>query len=437
MNKFLRITCVAMGMALTLSAAAYAQPSFDAQIEVLTKLGAGQTEINAVSDHTRSTGVDCAYEINYNDTSYALLDTDGNIVRINRYAEIDRLYMQKSNDSNSDFSNADEVISYVNEQIIGSEYRLTNRYNFDDTTISLRYEKLLPSGGLDNYNTYSVYVDEKYNELVSLLKKSEPSSMANQMPSLTEGEALQKAQAVFDEVESTGDKSIELGTVKSNSTFTTNNDTLGDIRLAYIVKNQDIEVYVDALSGEIIGGDIYKSLGGAIAAPELSTAYNSLVKAKAGLEKMGYSPTTTANNQNFATKVPELLNGAKGFYSCSHGNASVISSQKDMNNPDRIFSSSNVPSGSYKFVFLDACNTGSEKTWSNAFGITDGTSSNKAFLGWYQSVGANMAYDYCVSFWNSVSSNKAVRQVALEVAESQAGEQPIRFWGNRSYNGYN
>lgn len=29
MNKFFRITCVAMGMALTLSAAAYAQPSFD------------------------------------------------------------------------------------------------------------------------------------------------------------------------------------------------------------------------------------------------------------------------------------------------------------------------------------------------------------------------------------------------------------------------
>ena len=77
--------------------------------------------------------------------------------------------MQKSNDSNSDFSSADELISYVNEQIIGSEYRLTNRYNFDDTTISLRYEKVLPSGGLDNYNTYSVYVDEKYNELVALI----------------------------------------------------------------------------------------------------------------------------------------------------------------------------------------------------------------------------------------------------------------------------
>lgn len=55
MNKFFRITCIAMGMALTLSAAAYAQPGFDAQIEVLTKLGAGQTEINAVSDRTRST----------------------------------------------------------------------------------------------------------------------------------------------------------------------------------------------------------------------------------------------------------------------------------------------------------------------------------------------------------------------------------------------
>lgn len=78
-----------------------------------------------------------------------------------------------------------------------------------------------------------MYVDEKYNELVSLMNKSEPSSMANQMPSLTEGEALQKAQDVFDEVGSTGDKSIELGTVKSNSTFNANNDSLGDIRRAY------------------------------------------------------------------------------------------------------------------------------------------------------------------------------------------------------------
>ena len=96
-------------------------------------------------------------------------------------------------------------------------------------------------------------------------------------------------------------KKIAMLKVRTKRKRCANNDSLGDIRLAYIVKNQDIEVYVDALSGEIIGGDIFKSLGGASAAPELSTAYNSLVKAKAGMEKMGYSPTTTANNQNFAT----------------------------------------------------------------------------------------------------------------------------------------
>ncbi len=170
---------------------------------------------------------------------------------------------------------------------------------------------------------------------------------------------------------------VEFATVKTNACFD-ESVTPNVIKLAYIVKTDSTYVYVDAYTGEIIGGEIMKAvLGGAIGASELSTASASVTLAKSKLQNIGYNSTSAILTTQFKTDVPSRLKYA--FYSCSHGTETYISSKKNEDDENRRFFARDVPEGTYKFVFLDACNTASN-TWKNAFGISN-SSTNKAFLG--------------------------------------------------------
>lgn len=95
-----------------------------------------------------------------------------------------------------------------------------------------------------------------------------------------------------------------MATVKTNNHFG-NVVTEDKLRLVYIVSMPNTVVYVDAYTAEIIGGDIYKAiLGGAIGAPELPTASNSITLAKSSLENMGYKTTTKLRSSQFGNDVP-------------------------------------------------------------------------------------------------------------------------------------
>lgn len=91
------------------------------------------------------------------------------------------------------------------------------------------------------------------------------------------------------------------------------------------------------------------------------------------------------------------------------------------------------PAGTYKFVFLDACKTASTQ-WRDAFNISN-SSSNKAFLGWTDSVGATAAYNFCVDFWSYISPTYTVYEAAQDAADNDVSK-PIQFTGDTSYNGY-
>ena len=219
--------------------------------------------------------------------------------------------------------------------------------------------------------------------------------------------------------------------MKTNNYFE-NVVTEDDLRLAYMVSTASSVVYVDAYTAEVVGGDIYKAVrGGAIGASELSTSSASINLAKSSLEDMGYTTTTKLLSSQFGTDVPSLLKSA--FYSCSHGNATMISSRKDLDDENRAFYSSDVPTGTYKFVFLDACETASTQ-WKNAFGISS-SSTNKAFLGWTETVTTTASYNFCVDFWSYISSTYTVYEAAQDAADNDANK-PIQFTGDTDYNGY-
>lgn len=404
-------------------------------IDVLERLGADglyEVRANPVGDVLVPEPVS---RINFNSTSYALIDSSNSIVRINRLDEIDALYAQSSAPTsyNSSFTSTDELINFVKDEIIGDGYVLTQEYYFDSQTRSLRYERELSNGALDNYDTYTIHIDETYNELISLYKSSSNYIESRSVSFIPCSKAIDIARDYLGESVFISDNDVELATVKTNHFFDNSFDK-GEIRLAYIVKTSSYTVYVDAFSGDIIGGDLPKAiLGGAIGAEDISVASDSVSLAKSILQSIGYNSTSTSVTAQFKTVVPQLLKYA--FYSCSHGSATAICSNKSsVPSTDRTFFYTDVPSGTYKLVFLDACNTASTQ-WKNAFGISD-SSTDKAFLGWSGTVNAQSAYEFCLYFWGGLCEGDTVRQVALDAALLQGEGLPISFTGDRLYNGF-
>lgn len=285
------LTC---GFSINVFAQSDSQPD---AIDVLTALVAKNVSGVSGSQGDIPAGIP-SKQIRFNDTSYALLNETGDIVRINRLDEIDRLYSDSESESrhSSNFNSTDDVIKYIEESIAGPAYKLTARNCFDETTISLRYEKELSNGALDNFDSYSVFIDVKYNELVSLYKR-ESSYVERKSGSLiSSAEACDIASRLLDAEMSVGSFEVELATVKTNNNFN-ESGTTGGVELAYIVKNEAVMVYVDAYTGEVIGGDYFKAVsGGAAGATELSAASDSAALVKSTLQSMGYNSAFTWKN---------------------------------------------------------------------------------------------------------------------------------------------
>lgn len=364
--------------------------------------------------------------IEFNDTSYAFLNEKGTIIRIKRVEEIRK---QKKNGSAtlSKFDSLEDLITYIEQNLIGKDYVLVNEYLFSDDTLSLRYEKRLFLDALDRYDYISVRINTSLNELETFYMTTSGFQFDKEKNVISK----EKAIAAVNEILKEEINRVRLATVKINK-FISTTIPENDIRLAYIVSTESQEVYVDAYTAEIIGIDVYKVVrGGAIGATDVTTASASINLAKDALENMGYTTTSKILTTQFATCVPPLLKNA--FYSCSHGSATVISSRKNLSDDNRVFYASEVPSGTYKFVFLDACNTASVQ-WKYAFGISD-YSTNKAFLGWTDTVTETASYDFCVDFWSYISSTYTVYEAAQDAADSDA-DKPIQFTGDTAYNGF-
>lgn len=105
--------------------------------------------------------------IYFNEQSTATLNKENKIIEIDRIRET----------SESEFKKHTKKIDYkktkalIEEKLIKNNYELVNSGYFDETTISLRYEKILPPRGHDQYDAYDVYIDTDNGALVSLKKK--------------------------------------------------------------------------------------------------------------------------------------------------------------------------------------------------------------------------------------------------------------------------
>ena len=108
--------------------------------------------------------------IYFNEQSFATLNEENKIIEIDRIRETSEPEFKK-HIKKTDYKKTKALIE---EKLIKNNYELVNSGYFDETTISLRYEKILPHGGHDQYDAYDVYIDTDNGALVSLKKKGAP-----------------------------------------------------------------------------------------------------------------------------------------------------------------------------------------------------------------------------------------------------------------------
>jgi len=255
-------------------------------------------------------------------------------------------------------------------------------------------------------------------------------------PVISENDAMASAQSVLNSIPDIKNKTISLATTRPNFYW---NDTVGYeqedfVRLAYKISVNDGSylIYIDAVTGENLGGAALRENGRAFTDAGLNWASLMGSTASAGMQTLGYASSSWVGaGPLMKTSITSYLNlsTAYGLYIYEHANPVAIG-PTDLS--WGLFTSE--VHGNWHFVFLDGCSTAADAGWANAFHING--YSNRAFLGWRTDVYDNYMFIYSSYFWPKVGTG-SIRDIAVWAASMVpgTGTTPIKFYGDSSYNG--
>ncbi len=392
-------------------------------------------EINSDVEIESLTAVDDKYnpqldrEVNFLDGSSIGLNEYGKIVALtNSEKEIRRASAEKTREDV-----LQEIVSYYN---LDERYKLTIEES-TDTHTRYCWERVYANGAVNPYDSLKVSIAAN-NEIIALNHFSEQPEQI-QSASVARTTVINEVCRDIDVSYSAKNDAVSLVYVKPN--FFWNKDGVAYencdvLRLAYVVENQDgAIVYIDAETGENLGGSIQKAMAGVFACGGLDYAYESAALAESGMRSLNYTVDTDVWTVALGSEIRLFmgLSSAYGLYIDSHGSASSIG-----DNSTWSINASEI-TGNWHFVFLDACSTAASTTWANAFKING--YSSRAFLGWSNNVTIGNAYKFCKVFWKEIEQRNHYNSVEA-IAEWSAnqipgsGTTPIRFYGDQSYAGY-
>lgn len=194
-------------------------------------------------------------------------------------------------------------------------------------------------------------------------------------------------------------------------------------------------VYIDAENGNIIGGN-YQKYAEALAASvgiwgvEEEIGVDQMV---AGYTRLGYKAFGRSKDATTPILRDWIWRGGPqyAFYFSGHGNAED-GQCKFVDKNEYWWKPSDIR-GNWDFVFIDACSSRANDTLANGFKIYN-SSSNKAYLGWNQSVGWLEAARFTRNFAQKLGT-KPIQRLAKETAENMPEYAPIRFTGDRNWYG--
>lgn len=174
---------------------------------------------------------------------------------------------------------------------------------------------------------------------------------------------------------------------------------------------------------------------GAFGTIDFTTAPTVTNYAVDGLRKLGYNVThidSRADHRDDILSYIRLTGKNYAFFFYGHSNSSNITARNG-----QAYGSINASDieGYWHLVVLAGCDTGANTTFADAFRVSSG--SNKAFLGFYQSISEYNCMEWNRLFWDSVGSMN-LRQCALAATEFTdiAGSVPIRMYGDKTWWGW-
>jgi hypothetical protein len=281
-------------------------------------------------------------------------------------------------------------------------------------TWTLSWNKKLDNDIVNPYDVVVIMIDGTDGSVSIFARNSIVPNTTT--PLVTKKDAIVSAKPVIEKLqkEAIADTDVTLAVFRPNFYWEDDGsyEPVEFIRLAWEIAGKDFLIYVDAETGEILGGDQYKAAGRALG-PVTSFYMNtaSVTLAANGLSTLGYSrPDPSVTWGISQGDINWVMNTAPyyGLYLSCHGSATTIS-----DNQNWWFYASQLNANSlWYFVFLDACNTSSALTWPTKFG-TFKVSSGTCFIGWNVNVPVTTAYEFATNFWPRVG-HKAVVNAVLE-----------------------
>lgn len=367
-------------------------------------------------------------EVQYADLVSVRFDVNNNIISISDFNTV--------SDTATTTVSLQDMINTVEKNSNLNGYKLVSSESFDDDYWQLNWEKDIGSDILNPYDSLKVVLNSKNNSVAVYNRFNMTPNTAKAV--ITKEEALTAAQPVINQFSKVTNKTVSLSTVRPNYFWNDGGpyQTEDYVKLAYVinVNNGEYLIYIDAVTGENLGGDASKKDGKAFAWTGFAYASESASLARTGMSGLGYNALSSwvGSGSSMGTSIQSYWgsSSAYGFYVDCHGTSTTIG-----DNSTWSLSTSNV-SGNWNFVFLDACSTGASTAWASAFSIYG--YSGRAFLGWYQDVDVVPAYQFCTYFWPEVvngNHSNNVKDAALWAASQVSGSTPIRFYGDSTYNG--
>lgn len=327
---------------------------------------------------------------------------------------------------------------------LDDSYILTSSNEFDEDYWELTWIKQCDNGVLNPYDGVNLVVNRHTKEIVVYKRFDEAPNTLNPKISQVNAKSsivsLLEAMAVND-----NDLTCELAFVKANYDVVTDSliPSYGDVRLSYLFQFNDggYSVYVDAVTGEPITYSELKdtarafSISGQAAFPSPAVQTKSATDCFKALGYSTFTPYYSATSQ-LKSEVKTFIarSDAYGFYLACHGNKA----QTTLSNNTWPMGRSDFY-GNWKFVFIDACYSADGTGWASCFNINN-SSTKRAFLGWFNTVDGQYATEFTSAFFPEVVNRKHsnnIRDAAVWAAAQVqgAGTTPIRFYGDKTYNG--
>ncbi|MGI6361338.1 MAG: hypothetical protein ACOX05_03405 [Bacillota bacterium] len=310
----------------------------------------------------------------------------------------------------------------------------------------LYYRAKLDNGLINEHDGVTVTVARADNSVAFL---SVFGMEANtETPAISEREAVAKAKPVMEGLE--GYNEVKVGKVylkyvQPNFYWTEGGpyEPAQFVRLAYVIESDDSSLlfHVDAVTGEVIGGDEAQLVAGAYGNKGMYQVDDILSKATSSFVTLGYLPVfkECSDAYSMKAKIISFLKRADayGFYFHGHGSAGDIGI-KNYSNNEFVFTLQRTTidgyNGSWRFVFLNCCSAGTT-AWANAFNITN-NSSNRVFMGWTRITYASNNAQFARIFFAGVDGSRLYNCAVWAKNQLPTLDLPLKFIGDQNYWGW-